>query len=63
LAFITYSYLRNPSGLGVFFLTQKVMFFQKQDKFFSKENMEFLKKDVKNNDNWFIVVWYSLLLR
>jgi hypothetical protein len=51
LAFITYSYLRNPSGLGVFFLTQKVMFFQKQDKFFSKENMEFLKKDVKNNDN------------
>ncbi len=63
LAFITYSYLRNPSGLGVFFLTQKVMFFQKQDKFFSNENMEFLKKDVKNNDNWFIVVWYSLLLR
>jgi hypothetical protein len=48
---MTYFYLRNPSGVGVFFLTQKILLFRKQDKFFSKENMEFLKKDTKNNDN------------
>ena len=63
LAIITYSYMRLPSTLGSYIINQRVLFFRKNTWFTNEQNIDYLKKNVENNESWFTVVWSTLLLR
>lgn len=55
--------MRLPSTLGSYIINQRVLFFRKNTWFTNEQNIDYLKKNIENNESWFTVVWSTLLLR
>ena len=64
VAFMTYFYLRHNSSYVVNYIVNHRTLLFKRDSWFAKEeNIDYLKKNISNNESWFTVVWSTLLLR
>ena len=64
MAFMTYFYLRHTSSSIVNYIVHnRVLFFKKDSWFSNSKNIDYLKKNTENNENWFVLVWSTLLLR
>jgi len=63
-AFITYFYLRhNSSPVVNYIVNNRILLFRKNTWFSDSKNIEYLKKNISDNESWFVVVWSTLLLR